>query len=152
MKHASAPARPACRRVPKFTPVPLRYRADGWTPARQADFLGALAESGRVGVAARMVGMGRESAYRLRDKEGAESFAAAWDTILARPRKTAKPKSTQSLLIHRASYGYLRPVMRGGRHVATALSPDDDAVSRLYRKTLAQRARLGGTGRGSGPR
>jgi hypothetical protein len=70
------------RRVPKFTPVPLRYRADGWTPGRQSDFLGQLCETWSVTAAARHVGMTRESAYRLRDKPGAESFAAAWDSNL----------------------------------------------------------------------
>lgn len=70
------------RRVPAFTPVPLRYRADGWTPQRQADFLGQLCETWSVVEAARRVGLTRESAYRLRDKPGAESFAAAWDFIL----------------------------------------------------------------------
>ena len=75
------------RRVPKFTPVPLRYRQDGWTPMRQADFLGRLAETWSVAAAARHVGKSRESAYRLRDKPGAESFAAAWDAILAELRR-----------------------------------------------------------------
>ena len=71
------------RRVPAFTPVPLRYRRDGWTPGRQADFLGHLVETWNVAAAARHVGKSRESAYRLRDRPGAESFAAAWDAILA---------------------------------------------------------------------
>ena len=87
---------PPRRRVPKFTPVPLRYRRDGWTPGRQADFLGRLCETWSVAAAARHVGMTRESAYRLREKPGAESFAAAWDFILAEPRRVRK--STHELL------------------------------------------------------
>jgi len=110
----------------------LRYRRDGWTPQRQADFLGALAESWCVAEAARRVGKSRESAYRLRDKPGALSFAAAWDAVLA--QRPAPPKSTHELLWHRAFYGTLKPVMRGGRHVATLHSPDNDAVLRLYRR------------------
>jgi len=74
---------PFRRRVPDFTPVPLRYRRDGWTAGRQTDFLGRLAETGKVAAAARRVGKSRESAYRLRGKPGAESFVAAWDSILA---------------------------------------------------------------------
>ena len=120
------------RRVPAFTPVPLRYRRDGWTPQRQADFLGALAESWCVAAAARRVGKSRESVYRLRDKPGALSFAAAWDAVLA--QRPAPSKSTHELLWHRAFYGTLKPVMRGGRHVATLHSPDNDAVLRLYRR------------------
>jgi hypothetical protein len=124
-------------RVPAFTPVPLRFRKDGWTPARQADFLGQLAETGSVSAAARHVGMTRESAYRLRDKDGAQSFAAAWDVILAEPRRARK--STTDLLRHRMAYGKLRPVMRGGRHVATVHSPDNDAVLQLYRREMRRR-------------
>lgn len=136
------------RRVPAFTPVPLRYRADGWTPVRQADFLGALAETWCVASAARRVGMTRESAYLLRDKFGAGSFAAAWDEILAEPRRVRK--STHELLWHRLFYGTLKPVMRAGRHVGTMHSPDNDAVLRLYRKEMSRRRavrRLDGSSR-----
>jgi hypothetical protein len=126
--------------VPAFTPVPLRYRRDGWTPGRQADFLGHLAETGRVAAAAAHVGMTRESAYRLRDKPGAESFAAAWDAIVT-PLADFR-KSTLELLWHRAFYGSLKPIMRGGKHVATRYSPDNDAVMRLYRQEMARRRRV----------
>lgn len=128
------------RRVPAFTPVPLRFRRDGWTPIRQADFLGRLAETRCVAAAARHVGMTRESAYRLRDRFGAESFAAAWDAILAIP--CGPRKSTYDMLQVRADYGRLRPVMRGGRHVATQASPDNDAVLQLYRREMRRRRTL----------
>ena len=128
------------RRVPAFTPVPLRYRKDGWTPMKQAAFLGALAETWCVVAAARRVGMTRESAYRLRGKPGAESFAAAWDSILAEPRRIRK--STHELLWHRLFYGTLKPVMRGGRHIGTLHSPDEDAVLRLYRREMRRRRTL----------
>jgi hypothetical protein len=128
------------RRVPAFNPVPLRYRRDGWTPGRQSDFLGRLAETGCVAAAARHVGMTRESAYRLREKWGAESFAAAWDSILA--QRPSAPKSTNELLWHRLLYGTLKPVMRGGKHVATRHSPDNDAVLKLYRAEMRRRRTL----------
>ena len=131
---------PSRRRVPAFTPVPLRYRRDGWTPGRQSDFLGRLAETRSVAAAARHVGKSRESAYRLRDKPGAQSFAAAWDVILAEPR--AARMSTHELLWHRAFYGTLKPIMRGGKHVATRHSPDNDAVLRLYRREMQRRRAL----------
>jgi len=117
----------------------LRYRRDGWTPGRQSDFLGHLAETWSVAAAARHVGKSRESAYRLRDRPGAESFAAAWDSILAEPR--AARMSTHELLRHRAYYGTLKPIMRGGKHVATRHSPDNDAVLRLYRQEMRRRRR-----------
>jgi hypothetical protein len=138
MKPDSSPR----RRVAAFTPVPLRFRRDGWTPGRQADFLGHLAEIWCVAAAARHVGMTRESAYRLRDKPAAESFAAAWDAIMAQRDAAAARKSTDELLWHRALYGTLKPIMRAGKHVATRHSPDDDAVIRLYRREMQTRLNL----------
>jgi hypothetical protein len=37
----------------KWVPVLRRPREDGWTPQRQRDFIGALADDGRVSHAAR---------------------------------------------------------------------------------------------------
>lgn len=66
-----------------FTPVAQqRRRADGWTPGTQANFIRALSAMGSVGKAARAVGMGRASAYRLRDRPEAANFAAAWDSAI----------------------------------------------------------------------
>jgi len=66
-----------------FVPVPQqRHRADGWTPDTQARFIRALEAVGSVGKAARAVGMGRASAYRLRDRPGSASFAASWDRAI----------------------------------------------------------------------
>lgn len=57
-------------------------RRDGWTPERQLQFLGSLAQSRNVTRAAAAVGMSRESAYRLRKRPGAALFALAWDRAL----------------------------------------------------------------------
>ncbi|MFC3443304.1 hypothetical protein ACFOKF_19300 [Sphingobium rhizovicinum] len=66
-----------------FTPVPLaRSRCNGWTPQAQRRFIDALAALGSVGQAVRAVDMTRNSAYRLRARPDAESFAAAWDRAL----------------------------------------------------------------------
>ena len=66
-----------------FTPVPLeRIHHNGWTERRQRDFITALAAMGSVLHAARAVGMSKQSAYKLRERPGAESFAAAWDFAL----------------------------------------------------------------------
>ena len=66
-----------------FTPVPVRARHDGWTPARQRAFVEQLGRCGAVGHAARAVGMSAKSAYRLRARADAVAFAAAWDAALA---------------------------------------------------------------------
>ena len=114
-------------RIPAFTPVPLRPRADGWTPVRQAEFIGLLAETRCVKKAAMLVGMSRESAYRLRRKPVAEEFAAAWDAILGAPG-TPRPKVTLEGLFQRIRLGRYRPVLRGGRYVGTIRKPDNRAL------------------------
>ena len=63
--------------APAFTPVPLRYRHDGWTPERQRLYVAALAATGHLGKAARAVGMTEQSAAKLRRRPGAASFDAA---------------------------------------------------------------------------
>lgn len=58
-----------------------------WTTRKAAVFLSKLAEHGRVGEAAALVGMSRQSAYRLRERLGQEGvFAQAWDRAQAEGR------------------------------------------------------------------
>lgn len=113
-------------RIPAFTPVPLRAGA-GWTPVRQAEFLGLLAQTRCVKKAATLVGMSRESAYRLRRKPGAEEFVAAWDAILGAPG-TPRAKVTLETLFQRIKHDRYRPIMRGGRYVGTIRKPDNRAL------------------------
>lgn len=63
-----------------------------WTVDRQLRFLDTLARSRNVGQAAAAAGMSRESAYRLRKRDGAALFAALWDIALA-PALSAKGHS-----------------------------------------------------------
>lgn len=56
---------------------PVRH--DGWTLDRQANFLRGLAETHSVSAAAAMVGMTRQSAYKLRARLQGEPFDLAWD-------------------------------------------------------------------------
>jgi hypothetical protein len=65
-------------RLPAFLPVPLRARRDGWTPQRQARFIGLLAQTGCVRTAAHGVWLIRAGVYRLRrPQDGSFSAAAA---------------------------------------------------------------------------
>jgi hypothetical protein len=91
MTHEPAPHHPdldLTGTIFDFTPVPLeRVRNNGWPPLTQRRFIRALSVMGSVRAAARAVGMGRVSAYRLRERaiksgDGADSFAAAWDAAL----------------------------------------------------------------------
>ena len=59
-------------------------RRNSITPARQRDFIAALAASGIVTQAARSIGASLEALYRLRHQPGAEGFAAAWEAALDR--------------------------------------------------------------------
>jgi hypothetical protein len=73
---------PSASPVPKFAPVRVRRRHDGWTPERQTQFIEALAECGCVADACRRVGMSSESAYALRRHYDAQAFRLAWDAAL----------------------------------------------------------------------
>ena len=65
-----------------WVPVLRKRRADGWSPQRQRDFIAALADTGSVKAATRIVGMSEQSCYRLRREPGAENFATAWDAAV----------------------------------------------------------------------
>ena len=87
MQQNTAPAPLLAGSCLAFTPVEQqRHRADGWTPETQASFIRALEAMGSIGKAVRAVGMGRASAYRLRERPEATSFAAAWDRAISMGR------------------------------------------------------------------
>jgi hypothetical protein len=71
----------------RFAPVPLRAQHNGWSHALQFRFILALARGAAVADAARALGKTRQSAYALRKRSGAESFASAWDAALAFARQ-----------------------------------------------------------------
>jgi hypothetical protein len=97
--------------LPEFTPVPRKVqRHDGWTPARQKAFIEALADTGCVAIAARMVNMSPESAYQLRRQPGAESFRAAWDAAQTLGLQVVKDEA-----FDRAMNGEVIPVFVGGK-------------------------------------
>lgn len=92
-----------------FRPVPVKARHDGWTPQRQRGFIDRLCLSGNVARSARAVGKTPQSAYRLRDHEGAASFRQAWDKALA------NGQSYQiDIGMERSLLGERVPIVRGG--------------------------------------
>ena len=116
-----------------FNPVAQqRHRADGWTPETQANFIRALAAMGSVGQAARAVGMGRRSAYRLRDRADAASFASAWGRALSMGRihqfTIAMDRALNGVTVVR--------VMKGGA-IDVSGGPDMDIVRSALREDAA---------------
>lgn len=132
-----------CRkRPPFFRPVPLRARTDGWSERRQCGFLTALYVTGSVAGAARAVGMTRASAYWLRNRAGAESFAHAWDHVLSPPGsgrfRAWRPDCrtlTLATLYQWVETGFVQPVIYRGRLCGIRRKPDDLALLRLMRRT-----------------
>jgi len=98
-----------------FTPVALdRVRHDGWSPRRQRDFITALAAMGTVRSAARAVGMTKQSAYKLRERPDAGSFAEAWDVAL---QMAYDDKFGDAM--ERARHGIVSPRYYKGKQVGT---------------------------------
>lgn len=130
VRAASAPP------IPDFAPVPReRYRHDGWTPERQRAFIGALADTGCVSRAARMVNMAQANCYTLRRSPGAEAFRAAWDAAL-----DCGLAQMKDIAFERAIEGELVPVFSGGKHMGFRRKRNDALlmfVLRHYGKDAA---------------
>ncbi|HEX8262130.1 MAG TPA: hypothetical protein VF547_04580 [Allosphingosinicella sp.] len=123
-----------------FTPVPVRARYDGWAVERQKWFVLRLALGGCVSVAAKGVGMTRKSAYRLRDRPGAESFAAAWDRAQGWGRDR-----TVDVSLERSLLGERVPIVRNGRVVGEVVRHDNRlamAVLNALDRRAAARPRI----------
>lgn len=130
------------RRPSWFRPVPVSPRRDGWSEVRQCAFLAQLYVTGSVSAAARAVGMSRASAYRLRERPGAEGFAFAWDRVLTLPgsghpgaaREDGR-KVTMETLLARLERDFVKPVIHLGAMTAIARKPDNSTLFRLLRLT-----------------
>ena len=96
--------------LPDFTPVPLRYRHDGWTPERQRAFIEALADTGCVSRATAIVNMSLEGVYYLRRQKGAEEFRAAWNAAL-----DFGVQKLKDIAFERAIEGEMIPVFEKGK-------------------------------------
>ena len=153
---SKAPAHRLRRKPPFFHPVLLSSRKDGRSVVRQCEFLAQLYLTGSVAAAARNVGMSRASAYRLRERAGAEGFAHAWDTVLVPPGSGRLAgsdidwrKVTHQALVSRVEWGLVKPVLHQGRMTAIRRKADNSSLLRLLRRTAAgsSQAREMGAGR-----
>ena len=129
----SLPPRPDADPFP-FTPAPVRARHDGWTPERQRAFIAALARLGVVSAAARHVGRSPKSAYALRDRPDAGSFAVAWGRAQAAGLDRAR-----DIALERAVEGTVIPIFYRGRQVGERRVVNDSLVIAALRLTLRER-------------
>jgi hypothetical protein len=100
--------------------VPVKPRHDGWTAARQQEFLHMLADTGSVAQAARRVGMSRQAAYRLRRHPAATDFRTAWDLAVDEAFR-----QLPATALERALNGDEEQVERDGVVVAVRRRPCD---------------------------
>lgn len=120
------------RDLTAFTPVPrAKDRSDGWKPEIQRAFIEALADTGSVASACRMVGRSERSAYALRRHPQAAEFAAAW--AAAQGHGVLR---LQDAVIDRALNGVDVPVIAYGEVVATYKQYDNRLAAFILRNHL----------------
>ena len=85
--------------------------------------------------------MSRASAYRLRAREDAGSFAHAWDAVFLPPGEGRIPKRqvdwrkvTLGMLTAQIDSGYVQPLIWRGRMIAVRQKPDNSALFRVIRR------------------
>jgi len=85
--------------------------------------------------------MSRASAYRLRERDGAESFARAWDRVMTPPGSgrllVPTPdwrKVTDQEVARLARVGFVQPVLYRRTLVSIRHKPDNSALLRFLRR------------------
>ena len=99
----------AMNSLPAPSPRPFRPRSNGWTLAKQAEFLQALAETASISAAAQRVRMTPQAAHWLRRQPGAEDFRTGWDAALAQAWQ-----SVEASVLERVLNGEIEIVERDG--------------------------------------
>lgn len=116
-------------------------RRNSITPERQRRFIAALAATGIVTQAARAIGASLEALYNLRNRRGAEGFAAAWEQAL--DRGVAR---LEDCALERAIAGEERVfVNKAGEIVARWTRYDTALITFLLRQRRGDRFGSGGT-------
>src|SRR5690242_1041591 len=106
--------------IPEFDTAPTRKCHAGWTSERQRRFIEHLAVTGNVGEACAVVGVSSSSAYRLKNKAGAESFSRAWDAAM-------RQSTTRmgAIAVDRALNGRVERFYKDGELVMERRMPSD---------------------------
>ena len=112
-----------------FVPVPVKARRDGWSAGIQKMFVLCLAAGLGTSGAVRAVGRSRQTAYRLRERPDAVSFAAAWDRALRFARLRPLPPGATAW--ERGVEGVVVPVLYRGRVVGSRRKYCDRTLAAL---------------------
>jgi len=121
--------------IPSFTPVPRQcQRHDGWTEQRQCDFIEALADTGSVTAACKVVDMSTVGAYYLRRQPGAESFRKAWAAAL-----DLGVQRLEDVAMERALNGVDEPVYSYGELVGVRKKVNDRLLMFMLRNRAPDR-------------
>lgn len=109
-------------------------RRNSITPDRQRAFIGALAATGIVTQAARVIGASLEALYRLRHRKGAEGFSQAWDMAVDRGMMRL-----EDCALERAIMGEERLVVSGGKVLGSYTRYDTGLLLFLLRHRRSAR-------------
>ena len=119
----------------RWVPVRRRPRSDGWTEEKQRRFIEVLADTGRVALAAKAVGLSRQAAYELKRSGDGAAFSRAWDA--ARLHAGAL---LEDIAFDRAIEGRAENVFNEcGEVIATKHVPDNRMLTFLLKHLLPDR-------------
>lgn len=119
----------------RWVPVRRRARYDGWTEEKQRRFIEVLADTGRVAIAVKAVGLSRQAAYALKRSAEGAAFARAWDA--ARLHAGAL---LEDIAFDRAIEGRAENVFdKTGEVIATKHVPDNRLLTFLLKNLLPER-------------
>ncbi len=118
-----------------ITPVPRQaQRQDGWTPERQRAFIEALADTGSVSAACKIVAMSTHGVYHLRRSEGAEEFREAWQKAL-----DLGVQRIEDVAMDRALNGVDEPLYSYGKLIGTRKRYNDRLLMFMLRNRSPER-------------
>ncbi|RYD58828.1 MAG: hypothetical protein EOP60_02930 [Sphingomonadales bacterium] len=121
----------------RWVAIRRRPRRDGWSEARQRQFIETLADTACVHTAAAEAGMTARSAYSLRRAPGGEAFAAAWEAAIHQGAHRLV-----DIAFERAMNGSDEPVFdKEGRRVGRRMRQNDRLLMFLLRAHLPERYR-----------
>jgi hypothetical protein len=128
--------------LPAPSPRPLRPRSNGWTLAKQAEFLEALAETASIAEAARRVRMTPQAAHWLRRQPAAVDFRAGWEAALAQAWQ-----SVEASVLERVLNGEIEIIERDGVRAVRQRPCAARLAIHMLERAMAAKEKAGETGK-----